>query len=185
MTTLPGRTGSALLVIDVQNGVVEGAYNLESVLENINLAVSKARNAGVPVIWVQHSDEEMPIDSEAWQIVDELSPLESEQKVRKVFPSSFEGTNLEEILESLNVGHVFISGMQTNNCVRHTSHAAQEKGYDVTVLADAHSTTGYTWNGHTVLADVIVNEFNDNFGYMDLPGRSLRAIPTSELSFVK
>jgi len=183
MTTITGRNSSALLVIDVQNGVAEGAYNLESVLENINVAVSKARAAGVPVIWVQHSDEELIIDSEAWQIVPELSPLDSEPRVRKIYKSSFEGTNLEEILSSLNVGHVFVSGMQTNNCVRHTSHAAQEKGYDVTILADAHSTTGYTWNGHTVVAEVIVDEFNDNFGFMDLPGRTNRAIKTSELAF--
>jgi nicotinamidase-related amidase len=183
MTTLTGRTESALLVIDVQNGVAEGAYNLGSVLENINLAVSKAREAYIPVIWVQHSDQELAIDSDSWQIVSDLSPLDSDQKVRKTFPSSFEGTDLESILQKLNVGHLFISGMQTNNCVRHTSHAAQERGYDVTVLADAHSTTCYTWGGHTVLADVIVNEFNDNFGHMDLPGRSNRAIKTAELVF--
>ena len=64
MTTLSGRDKSALLVIDVQNGVVEGAFNLKAVLENINAAIAKARSAGVPVVWVQHSDEELVIDSE-------------------------------------------------------------------------------------------------------------------------
>ncbi|NBQ97919.1 MAG: cysteine hydrolase [Bacteroidetes bacterium] len=183
MTTISGRDKTALLVIDVQNGVVEGAYNLSTVLENINLAVAKARASNVPIIWVQHSEEEMPIGSDQWQIVSDLSPAEEDYKVGKTFPSSFESTNLEEILENLNVAHLVISGMQTNNCVRHTSHAAQERGYDVTVLGDAHSTTGYTWAGHTVLADVIVNEFNDNFGHLDLPGRANRAIKTADLSF--
>ena len=183
MTTLTGRNNSALLVIDVQNGVVEGAYNLEAVLKNINQAIDSARSAGVPVVWVQHSDEELLIDSDAWQIVPELQPAAGEQLVRKVHRSSFEATNLESILAELNVGHVFVTGMQTNNCVRHTTHSAQERGYDVTVLADAHSTTGYDWDGHTVVAEDVVNEFNDNFGGTDLPGRFTRAIKTAELSF--
>lgn len=183
MTTLTGRDNSALLVIDVQNGVVEGAYNLDAVLKNINAAISKAREAHVPVIWVQHSDEELQIDSETWQIVPQLSPAEGEPNVRKIYRSSFEATNLESILQSLKVGHLYITGMQTNNCVRHTTHSAQERGYDVTVLSDAHSTTGYDWDGHTVVAKDVVDEFNDNFGDIDLPGRFTRAVTTAELNF--
>ena len=183
MTTLVGRDKTALLVIDVQNNVVEGAYNLESVLKNINLAVDSARAAGVPVVWVQHSDEEMPIDTDGWQIVPELSPAVGEAKVRKIYRSSFEATNLEEVLAGMNVGHVVITGMQTNNCVRHTTHSAQERGYDVTILGDAHTTTGYEWNGHKVDAEAVVNEFNDNFYPTQLPGRFIRSIPTAELVF--
>lgn len=183
MSSLAGRGKTALLVIDVQNNVVEGAYNLDSVLKNINVVVDKARAAGVPVIWVQHSDEEMPINSEGWQIVSSLSPAAGEVKVFKTFRSSFEATNLEEVLAGLKVSHLVISGMQTNNCVRHTTHSAQERGYDVTILGDAHTTTGYEWNGHTVDAAVIVNEFNDGFYETELPGRFTRTIPTSELTF--
>jgi nicotinamidase-related amidase len=183
MSTLAGRDKSALLVIDVQNGVVEGAFNLKAVLENINSAITKARAAGLPVIWVQHSDEELIIESENWQIVPELQPQEGEPKVRKVHRSSFEATDLEQILADFGVGHVYISGMQTNNCVRHTTHSAQERGYDITILSDAHSTTGYEWDGHTVVAKDVVDEFNDNFGGTELPGRFTRAISTSELIF--
>lgn len=183
MTTLTGRDKSALLVIDVQNGVVEGAFNLKAVLENINAAIAKARAAGVSVVWVQHSDEELVIDSQRWHIVPELQPVSGEPMVRKVHRSSFEATDLESILVGLNVGHVYITGMQTDNCVRHTTHAAQERGYDVTVLSDAHTTTGYEWNGHTVVAENVVNEFNDNFSGAELPGRFSRAIATSELAY--
>jgi nicotinamidase-related amidase len=183
MTTLVGRDKSALLVIDVQNGVVEGAYNLPSVLKNINVAIDNARTSGVPVIWVQHSDEELIHGSDGWQIVSELSPLEGEPMVSKNHRSSFEATDLESILSGLGVGHLYITGMQTNNCVRHTTHSAQERGYDVTILADAHTTTGYDWDGHTVVAEDVVNEFNDNFGGSELPGRFTRAISTSELTF--
>mgnify|MGYP000107766409 FL=1 len=183
MSSLVGRGKTALLVIDVQNNVVEGAYNLESVLKNINVALDKARDAGVLVIWVQHSDEEMPLNSDGWQIVSQLMPADGEPKVRKTYRSSFEATNLEEVLAGMNVGHVVITGMQTNNCVRHTTHSAQERGYDVTILGDAHTTTGYDWNGHTVDAAVIVNEFNDGFYATELPGRFTRTISTSELAF--
>ncbi len=183
MSTHTGRDKSALLVIDVQNGVAEGAYNLPAVLSNINIAIEKARAAGVPVIWVQHSDEELVIDSDAWQIVPELVPLDGEPKVRKIYRSSFEATDLEAILAGLDVGHIYVTGMQTNNCVRHTTHSAQERGYDITVLADAHSTTGYDWDGHTVVAKDVVDEFNDNFGGTELPGRFTRAIDTATLAF--
>ena len=183
MTTLTGRDKSALLVIDVQNGVVEGAYDLENVLKNINTAIDKARAAGVPVVWVQHSDEELVLESQDWQIVPQLQPASGERKVRKVHRSSFEATDLEQILSDFGVGHVYITGMQTNNCVRHTTHSAQERGYDITILADAHSTTGYDWDGHTVVAKDVVDEFNDNFGGTELPGRFTRAIATSEMSF--
>jgi len=183
MSTLVGRDKTALLVIDVQNGVVEGAYNRESVLANIKTAVAKARAAGTAIVWVQHSDEEMPIDSEAWQIVDGLTPEAGEPRVRKVFKSSFEATDLEEILAGLGVSHVVITGAQTNNCVRHTTHAALERGYDVTLVSDAHTTTGYEWAGHTISAQEVVDETNDNFGGYGLPGRGARTVKAEALSF--
>jgi nicotinamidase-related amidase len=183
MTTLTGRDKSALMVIDVQNNVVRDAYNLAAVLENITTAVGKARADGIPVVWVQHSDEDMAIDSDGWQIVPELSPATGEPKVRKLFRSSFEATDLEEILSGLNVGHIYVTGMQTDNCVRHTTHAAQERGYDITVVADAHSTTGYEWDGHVVDAKAVVDQFNDNFYGSELPGRFTRAVRTADLNF--
>ena len=183
MSTLNGRDKTALLVIDVQNDVAAGAYNRESVIANINLALAKAREAKVAVIWVQHSDEEMPIDSEAWQIVPELHPASGEPLVRKTFKSSFEATDLEGILSGLGVSHVVVTGMQTNNCIRHTTHAALERGYDVTLVSDAHTTTGYEWAGHKIDASEVVNEANDNFGAYTLPGRGSRTVAAANLSF--
>jgi nicotinamidase-related amidase len=181
MTFAADRRNSALLVVDVQNGVVEGAYKRDEVITNIESAVAKARNADVPVVWVQHSDEELVIDSVEWQLVSELIPINGEPMVRKTFRSSFEATNLEEILSGLDVGHVIICGAQTNNCIRHTSHDALAKGYNVTLIADAHTTTGYEWGGHVVSAQAVVEEQNDNFNEQ-LPGRGGRAIPLAQLS---
>jgi nicotinamidase-related amidase len=181
VTTLAGRDKSAILVIDMQNGVVEGAYRREEVIENIEAAVAMARSAHVPVVWVQHSDEELVIDSETWQIVSELIPLEGEPTVRKVYRSSFEATNLEEILAGLNVSHLVICGAQSNNCVRHTGHDALAKGYDVTLIADGHTTKSYEWDGRVVSAQAVVEEQNDNFNEQ-LPGRGARVVALAQLS---
>ena len=121
MATL-NRSGKALLVIDVQVGVVAEAFKREETLAAINVAIGKARAAGIPVIWVQHSDEELELESAEWQIAPELEPLAGEHKIRKLYPSSFEATELEAVLSELSVGHVYICGAETNNCVRHTSH---------------------------------------------------------------
>ena len=183
MTTLVGRDKTALLVIDVQNDVVAGAFNLANVVANISVAVDKARAAGVPVIWIQHNDVEIIADSEGWQIVPELKPVAGEPLVRKTFRSSFEATNLEEILEGLGVSHLVVTGMQTNNCIRHTTHSALERGYDVTLVSDAHTTTGYEWAGHKIEASEVVDETNDNFGGYRLPGRGALTVAAASLSF--
>lgn len=183
MTTFTNRPNTALLVIDVQNGVVESAHKRDEVIANINVALDKARAAGIAVIWVQHSDEEMPIGSHAWQIAPELLPVSGEGRVEKTFRSSFVGTNLEDLLAASQVGHLVICGAETNNCVRHTSHAAFEAGYDITLLADAHTTNGYTWNGHTIDPQNVIDEQNDNLGHYDLPGRSARAVSAKGLTF--
>ena len=175
MTTL-GRSKSALLVIDVQNQVVDGAYNKDAVIAQINVAVAKARAAGVPVVWVQHSDEWMAIDSEDWQIVPQLVPAEGEARVRKLYRNSFEATDLEEVLAGLGVGHVYVCGAQTNNCVRFTSHGALERGYDVTLLMDAHTTTDFTFGGKAISAEGMVNELNAAFSEEELPGRKADAM---------
>ncbi len=180
MTTL-ARPNSALLVIDVQNQVVEGAFNKDAVIVNINNAVHKARATGVPVVWVQHSDDWMAIGSEDWKIVPELNPLDSEIKVGKLYRNSFEATDLEDVLTQLNVGHVYLCGAQTNNCVRHTGHGALDRGYDVTLIEDAHTTTDYKFEGQAVSAEVLVGDLNASFSEYDLPGRKANVVTVDEV----
>ena len=183
MSTFPGRTKSALLVIDVQVGVVADAFERDAKIANMSTAIEKARAESVPVIWVQHSDEELVLESPDWEIVPELTPLPSELRVRKLFRSSFEDTNLEELLDGLGVSHLYVCGAETNNCVRHTSHTALEKGYDVTLISDAHTTTGFEWDGYIVDAPRVIDEQNINFMRYSLPGRSAKVVPVTELSF--
>jgi len=183
MSKFTDRTNSALLVIDVQVGVVGEAFERDSKVANMSKAIDKARAESIPVIWVQHSDEGLVLESADWEIVPELSPLPSEPKVRKLYRSSFEDTNLEEILKDLGVSHLYVCGAETNNCVRHTSHTALEKGYDVTLISDAHTTTGFEWDGYIVDAARVIDEQNINFMDYSLPGRSARAVSVTELSF--
>jgi nicotinamidase-related amidase len=182
MTTL-NRAKSALLVIDVQVGVMAEAFKREAVIANIQTAVEKARAAGVAVIWVQHSEEEMPIGSLQWHIVPELVPAADEPVIRKTFRSSFVETELPEVLAAGEIGHLVICGAETNNCVRHTCHTALELGYDITLIEDAHTTTGFEWNGYVVDAARVIDEQNTNFINYALPGRSAKVTPLANLAF--
>ncbi len=140
MTTLPDRPNTALLVIDVQNGVVAGAPRRDEVVANISSLVDRARAEEVPVVWVQHYDDNLPRDSEVWQYVPELVREDSEPLVHKTYGDSFEGTDLEERLAERGVGQLIVTGAQTDACVRSTIHGAFTRGYDVTLVGDAHTT---------------------------------------------
>jgi nicotinamidase-related amidase len=181
MTSIPNRTNSALLVIDVQNGVVPNAYQRDEIVANINTAVLKARSAGVPVIWIQHSDEWMAIGSEDWKIVPELVPLDGETVIGKLYRNSFEATNLEDVLSKLGAGHLYITGSETNNCVRFTCHGALDRGYDLTLVEDAHTTTDYQWDSGSVKASVLIDDLNASLNGMELPGRVSKIAPVAEL----
>jgi nicotinamidase-related amidase len=175
------RGNSALIVIDVQVNVVAEAFARDEKIANMLAAVKKARAASIPVIWVRHSEESLPLNSDGWQIVPELVPAAGEEIIEKTYRSTFEATNLEEVLASKQVGHLFVCGAESNNCVRHTSMAALERGYDVTLIEDAHTMTGFEWQGFKVDAASTIDEQNTNFMYYDLPGRVARTIKTAEL----
>lgn len=183
MATFSHRPNTALLVIDVQNAVVENAFNRDSVVANIQQAIEKTRAAGMPVIWVQHSDEELELDSEGWQIVPELEPLAGEPKIRKSYKSSFIDTDLEQVLAKLQVSKLIICGAESNHCIRHTSHSAFDRGYDVTLIADAHTANSYEWDGHQVSAEQVIDEQNDNFAQYEMPGVTAKVLPLFAIVF--
>jgi nicotinamidase-related amidase len=172
MTTLVNRPNKALVVIDVQNGVVWDAFDRDRIVGNIATLVSQARANNVPVVWVQHSDEEMPIGSEYWQLVPELVPSDSESRVEKLYRNSFESTTLEESLAAIGAGELIICGSQTNNCVRHTIHGALDRGYDVLLVEDAHTTSDFEWDRGVITALSVIDEQNANCRGLSLPGRN-------------
>ncbi len=128
MTTLEKRPNTALLVVDVQTGVVEGNHERDAVVANVGSLVDKARREKVPVVWVQHSDEGLEKGSDGWHIVPELTPGDAEPLVEKNYGDSFEDTNLEDVLSGLGVGRLVVVGAQTDACIRSTLHGAARRG---------------------------------------------------------
>ncbi len=182
MTSLSGRSQTALLVIDVQNDVVAGAYNRDGVLANIAALVDKARAQGAPVIWIQHSDEDLPQDSEGWQYVHELTRQESEPLVHKHYGDSFEATDLEDILAQRQVGHLIVAGAQTDACIRSTLHGAMVRGYDATLVGDAHTTEDQSEWGAPA-PELVIAHTNLYWQYQRAPGRRGATVTTALADF--
>ncbi len=182
MSSLTGRHRTALVVIDVQNGVMARAHDRGRVIANIGTLVERARTEGVPVVWVQHSSQELEVGSEAWQYVSELVRRESEPLVPKAYGDSFEETRLEEVLAEAGVGRLVVCGAQTDACVRSTIHGAFTRGYDVTLVADAHTTEDLTAWGAPPPAEVVTHT-NLYWSYQSAPGRAAAVVPTAEVSF--
>lgn len=182
MTNLPDRPHTALLVIDVQNGVVSGAHNRDGVIANINTLVDKARAQDVPVVWVQHSSDELPQGSEVWQYVPELVREESEPLVHKRYGDSFEDTDLESILADRAVGRLVVTGAQTDACVRSTLHGAVVRGYDATLVGDAHTTEDLSQYGAPT-PDKVIAHTNLYWDWQSAPGRTGGTVVTAEVSF--
>jgi nicotinamidase-related amidase len=144
MTTLENRPRTALLVIDVQDGVVAGNYERDAVVANVGRLVAKARREQVPVVWVQHSDEQLTRETDDWRIVPELAPGDAEPLVEKSYGDSFEATTLESVLSGLGAGRLVVAGAQTDACIRSTLHGALARGYDAILVSDAHTTEDQT-----------------------------------------
>ncbi|MDG4665758.1 isochorismatase family protein [Mycobacterium sp. 236(2023)] len=171
MTTLENRPNSALLVVDVQNLVVEGAYRRDEVVANIAALVDRARGESVPVVWVRHHDEGLVRGSDGWQIVAELTPAEGEAIVDKGYGDSFEATDLEDVLAERHVGRLVVTGSETDACVRSTLHGAFTRGYDVTLVSDAHTAGDKTqWGAPPV--DAVIAHTNLYWRYQGAPGRT-------------
>jgi nicotinamidase-related amidase len=182
VTTLPDRPHTALVVIDVQNGVVGGAYHRDQVVANIDTLVERARDEGVPIVWVQHSDEGLEKGSEAWAYVPELVRQDSEPLVEKTFGDSFEGTDLEEVLARAGVGHLVVAGAQTDACIRSTIHGAFTRGYDVTLVGDAHTTEDQSdWGAPA--PDKVIAHTNLYWRFQDAPGRTAAVTETKDVTF--
>ncbi|MFC9930119.1 cysteine hydrolase family protein [Streptomyces sp. NPDC127190] len=182
MTTLPDRPHTALLVIDVQNGVVEHAVRRAAVISNITTLIDKARAAGVPVIWVQHQDEDLVPGTERWEFVPELKRLDTELLVAKAYRDSFEDTVLESALAERGVGRLLVTGAMTDFCIRSTLHGALARGYDTTLVADAHTTQDLTEYGAPAAEQVIAHT-NLYWSDQSAPGRRGGIVKTADVTF--
>jgi nicotinamidase-related amidase len=183
MTSLENRPGTALLVVDVQKGIVGNAFERDRVVGNIRALVEKARAEDVPVVWVQHSGDELPSGSEAWEYVPELEQREGEPVVHKRYADSFEETDLERLLAQLRVGRLVVAGAQTEECVRCTLHGALVRGYDTTLVSDAHTTEDLREWGFPVAPEQSIAYTNAYWQWASAPGRKGSVAPTAEIDF--
>ncbi|MFF1453686.1 isochorismatase family protein [Streptomyces sp. NPDC058274] len=182
MTTLENRPNTALLVVDVQMSVVEGAHQRDVVVANVASLVERARREGVPVVWVQHSDEGLTRGSDDWRIVPELTPQEAEPLVEKNYGDSFEDTILETVLSGLGVGRLVVAGAETDACIRSTLHGAFARGYDATLVSDAHTAGDKTaWGAPP--PDQVIAHTNLYWTYQTAPGRTAGTAETKDVDF--
>jgi nicotinamidase-related amidase len=182
MTSLDDRPNTALLVIDVQNKVVAGAYQRDEVIAKIRGLVDRARASRVPVVWVQHSSEQLPTGSDDWQYVPELPRLESEPLVSKEHGDSFEDTTLESELAQRGVGRLVVTGAQSDACIRSTLHGAFTRGYDTVLVGDAHTTEDLTEYGMPPV-DKVIAHTNMTWTWQSGPGRSASVVDAADVDF--
>ncbi len=182
MTTLTDRPNTALVIVDVQNGVMQGAHDRSAVLANLVALVEKARSSGAEVVWVQHTSEELPRGSEVWEYVPELVRREAEPLVHKEYGDSFEDTDLEAVLAARGIGKLLVAGAQTDACIRSTLHGAITRGYDATLVADAHTTEDLSAYGAPEPGAVIAHT-NLYWQFHTAPGRTAGTVRTSEVEF--
>lgn len=182
-TVRAGRKG-VLLVVDVQVDVMKEAWDAPRIIQNIARAVVRARQMGVPVVWVQHADDDLPAGSEGWQWAGALTPAPGEPVIGKHFNSAFEQTTLADELARLGASHITLAGAASNWCIRATAHGALERGYDLTLVKDAHTTeTLVLDDGSRIEAASIVAELNIAMAWLSYPGRSSATATAEAVDF--
>jgi nicotinamidase-related amidase len=182
MTTLENRPNTALLVVDVQNGVVKEAHERDAVVANVGSLVDKARRDQIPVVWVQHSDDHLASGSDDWKIVPELTRGDAEPLIEKNYGDAFEDTRLETVLSVLGVGRLVVAGAETDACIRSTLHGAFTRGYDTTLVSDAHTANDQTeWGAPP--PDQVIAHTNLYWSYHAAPGRTAGTVETKDVDF--
>lgn len=166
----------------MQNDVVDAAHERDAVVGRISTLVDKARAEGVPVVWVQHCDDGLPKGSPEWEYVPELTMGESEPVVHKSYGDSFEGTDFEDVLAAAGIGHLVVAGAQTDACIRSTIHGAFTRGYDVTLVGDAHTTEDQSSRGAPT-PDLVIAHTNRYWQFQEAPGRTAAVTQTQDVVF--
>jgi nicotinamidase-related amidase len=175
---------AALLVVDVQVGVMSESWDAPRIVKNVARAVERARAHGVPVLWVQHSDDALAYGSPQWQWAPELAPAHGEPLLHKRFNSSFEETALEDELAKLGTTHIALAGASSNWCIRATAYAALDRGYDLTLIEDAHTTSTMELdNGTRIEAADVIQELNIAMTWLSYPGRKNGTATAEEVDF--
>lgn len=173
---------TALVIIDVQVGIIEGfhAYRGREVLEQINKLLARARASNMPIIYVQHDGEAghpLEVGTEGWQIHPDINPDEEDLIIRKRASDSFYETTLQHELEARGVKHLIVTGCMTEYCVDTTSRRAVSLGYDVTLVSDAHTTI----DNKLLTAEQIIAHHNALLDGFDAGSHAISVKPAEEM----
>ena len=176
---------SALLVIDIQQGLCEGegaAFDCEGIISRINVTLRKARQAGVPIIFIQHESHSgyLEYGTAAWQLARGLEISPNDRKVRKTTPDSFLRTDLEAILRADGIEHVVLCGMHSEFCVDTTARRALALGFPVTLVSDAHTSAG----NDAISAQQVIAHHNATLTNISSFGPRVQAIPSRDIEFI-
>jgi nicotinamidase-related amidase len=173
-------TKTALLLIDVQRGLVEGFdEDWAGVLGTIGTLLARARDAQVPVVFIQHDGgvgHPLQVGGAGWQIHPSVAPLEGELIIHKRWSDAFADTDLRHQLEAQEIGHLVITGAQTEYCVDATVRRAASSGYDVTLVADGHTTSA----SRLLSREQIIAHHNRTLPGLAVVGRHIAATPAAE-----
>lgn len=172
----------ALLIVDLQRGVVGSCVGQEETLARIRQLAIGARRAGVPVIWVRHHDADgLPLESDGWQLVDDPAPQAGEPVVDKAYFDAFAGTDLEARLKELGVERLLLCGVQTDACIRSTFYGGLYHGYPVTLVSDAHTTEDMRQWGLPFAPEAAIAVLNQHASETVLPGVAGAVATTAEI----
>lgn len=170
----------AILVIDMQRGLVLGAHRQDELVATVNGLIGRARAEAVPVVFVQHNHatfEPMMRGNRGWEIFDELDRQADDPVVEKAACDAFYDTALDATLKSLAAEELIITGLQTEYCVDTACRAALSHGYDVILVADGHST-----GDSDMPAAVVVDHHNAVLANMVHPTSTIRVLEAREVA---
>lgn len=184
MATVRDGSRSVLVIVDMQRAVLRDTKDPTVVVANVGQLLKRARAEKAPVIWVQHSDAQLPRGSTDWEFVPELVPEIGEPVIHKHYNSAFEETELERKLAEFNASRIVLAGAATNWCIRATAYAALERGYDLTLVEDGHTTGDQPYfDGTIIKAEGLIMDLNVAMEWVTYPGRKGCARMASEISF--
>lgn len=177
-------TNTALLIIDMQVGLIEPAYQSRATLDHIGALIKQARDSGIPILYVQHDGPKghgLEVGSPAWNIHPAIAPQEGDVVVHKRASDSFYDTSLQHELDKRGITNLVVVGGQTEYCVDTTVRRATTLGYNVTLVGDAHTTDDYDQAVLSAAQRIVYhNEVLDGFR---TDTYTIRVKPTSEIRF--
>jgi nicotinamidase-related amidase len=182
MFRVVSMTGDALLIIDMQAGMLAEVPDAGVLVERVAELADRARAAGRPVFVIQHEAADLVAGEPEWQLDEAVAPRDGDVLLPKRNADSFIGTDLDEQLRGRGVRRVVVTGLATEFCVDSTARAALSRGYDLTLVEDGHSTPAPDPDSG-LTADVIVARYNQVLGWADYPDREVTVAKAADIRF--